>query len=152
MSELVTIKIILVMTSGIGVKIDGSTDLSSPFEDEGELGEMPNFATGLFLGVDRLELGLRAGELDLAFEGFIELDQLFKMVASGTETLGFFDSGSDLGQLFAFSKDDLFCFVIEKANKGSSPLFVDGEVELEFLLWSTIGVSKDSYICLEDPG
>ena len=37
-------------------------------------------------------------------------------------------------------------------NEGLGPWFVDGEVELEFLLWSAVGVSKDGDVCLEDPG
>lgn len=82
--------------SGVGVKIDESTDLSPPFEDEGELGKMSNFVTGLFLGVCRLELSLCTRELDLACEGLVELSQLGKIFADGPETLGLIDSGSDL--------------------------------------------------------
>jgi len=130
----------------------GKTNLSSPFENERELGEMPDFATGLFLGVDGLELSLCAGELDLAGEGLVELGQLVEIFTDGSETLRFFNCAGNLNQLFAFSKDDLFSFVVEEENKGLSPWFVNGEVELEFLLWSAIGVSKDGDVCLEDPG
>jgi len=71
------------------------TDLSSPFEDERELGEMSNFVTGLFLGVDGLELSLCAGELDLASEGLVELSELVEIVSDGPEALGLFDCGGD---------------------------------------------------------
>ena len=134
------------------MKFDGSTDLSPPFEHEGELCEKPNFATGLFLGVDGLQLSLCSGELDLAGEGFVELCQLVEIVTDGPEPPGFFDSGRNLNQLFAFPKDDFFGFVVEKMNEWTSPWFVDREIELEFLLRSTISVSKDCYVGLEDPG
>lgn len=130
----------------------GCTDLSSPFEDEGEFSEMSDFAAGLSLRVDGLKLGLCAGELDLAGEGLVELSQLIKIVANGPETLCFFDRGSDLDQLFALPKDNFFCFIVEETNEGLSPLFVNGEVELEFLLWGTISVSEDGHVGLEDPG
>jgi hypothetical protein len=112
---------------------------------------MANFGTGLFLGVDGLELGLCAGELNLAGEGSVELSQLVEIVTDCSEALRLLDCGSDLGQLFAFSKDDLFGFVVEEANEGLSPWLADGEVELELLLWSAVGVSEDGHVGLEDP-
>jgi hypothetical protein len=138
--------------SDIGGKIDRSTDLSSPFEDEHELGEMSKFGAWLLLGIDGLELGLGTRELDLASKGLVELGQFGEIFTDGPEALRFLDSGSDLSQLVALSKDDFFCFFVEKANEGSSPWFVDREVELELLLRSSVGVSEDSYVCLEDPG
>lgn len=113
---------------------------------------MSDFATGLFLGVDGLELSLCAGELDLAGEGLVELSQLVEIVADGPEALRLLDCGSDLSELFTFSKDDLLGFVVEKANEGLGPWFVDGEVELELLLWSAVCVPEDGYVGLEDPG
>ena len=112
---------------------------------------MANSGTGLFLGIDRLELSFGAGEFDLAGEGLVELSQLVEILADGSETLRFLNCVSDLSQLFVLSKDDFFGFVVEEANEGLSPWFVDREVELELLLWSTICVSEDGYIRLEDP-
>ena len=60
------------------------TNLSSPFEDEGELGEAAELAARLFLGIDRLELGLCAGELDLASEGLVELSKLVEILTDGS--------------------------------------------------------------------
>ena len=137
---------------GCDVAYRGKKYLSSPFEDECELGEMANFGTGLFLGIDGLELGLCAGELDLAGEGPVELSQLVEILTDGTEALRLLDCGSNLSQLIAFSEDDLFGFVVEEMNEGLGPWFVDGEVELELLLWSAVGVSEDGDVCLEDPG
>jgi len=82
---------------------------------------MSNLATGLFLGVDGLELGLCTGELDLAGEGLVELGQLVEILADGPEALGFFDCGGDVSQLVALSKDYLFGFVVEKSNEGLGP-------------------------------
>jgi hypothetical protein len=113
---------------------------------------MSNFATGLFLGVDGLELGLCAGQLDLAGEGPVELGQLVEIFTDSTETLGFFDCGGDVSQLVTFAEDDLFGFVVEKPNKGLGPWFIDREVELELLLWSAISVPEDGDVGLEDPG
>jgi hypothetical protein len=113
---------------------------------------MSDFATGLFLGVDGLELSFCTGELDLASEGLVELGQLVEIFTDGPKVLGLFDCGSDVGQLVAFPKDDFLCFVVEESNEGLGPWFVDGEVELEFLLWSAISVPEDGHVCLEDPG
>jgi len=128
-----------------------ATNLSSPFEDERELGEMSDFAAGLFLGVDGLELCLCAGELDLAGEGLVELSQLVEIFTNGSKALRLFDCVCDVGQLFALPKNDLFCFVVEKTDEGLGPWFVDREIELELLLWSAVGVSEDGDVCLEDP-
>jgi len=57
---------------------------------------MSNFTTRLFLGVDRLELGLCTGEFDLASEGLVELGQLVQIFTDGPEVLGFFDCRSDV--------------------------------------------------------
>ena len=113
---------------------------------------MANFGTGVFLGIDRLELGLCAGELDLVGEGLVELSQLVEIFTDGTEALRLLDCGTDLSQLFAFPKDDLFVFVVEETNKGLGPWFADGEVELELLLWSAVCVSENGDVGLEDPG
>ena len=113
---------------------------------------MSSFASGLLLRVDRFELGLRAREFDLAGEGLVELSQLVEIVTNGSKTLRLLDSGSNLGQLIAVSEDDFFRFFVENANEGLSPWFVDREVELEFLLRSSISVPKDSHVRLEDPG
>ena len=109
---------------------------------------MSNIGAGLFLGVDGLELGLCTGELDLAGEGLVELSQLVEILPEGSETLRFVDSGSNLNQLFALSKDDFLRFVVEDTNERSSPWFVDGEVELEFLLWSAVSVPEDGHVRL----
>ena len=113
---------------------------------------MSKIGSGLSLGIYRFELGLGTGELDLASEGLVELSQLAEIVTDGPEALRFVDSASDLDQLFAFSKDDFLGFVVEKADEGLSPWFVDREVEFEFLLRGTVGVSEDGDVCLEDPG
>ena len=131
---------------------DRWTNLSSPFEDERELGEVPDLAAGLLLGVDGLELSLCARELDLAGEGLVELGQLVEIVADGPETLGFFDCGGYVSQLLALPKDDLFCFVVEKADEGLGPGLIDREVELELLLWGAIRMAEDGDVGLEDPG
>lgn len=128
-----------------------STHLPSPFEDEGELGEMANSASGLLLGVDGLELSLSAREFDLASEGLVELSQFVEILPDCSEALRFLDCRSDLNQLLALSKDDFFGFVVEKTNEGPSPWFVDREVELELLLWGAIRVPEDSHVRLEDP-
>jgi len=112
---------------------------------------MANFGTGLFLGIDGLELGLCARELDLASESLVELSQLVEILADGTEGLRLLDCGSDLNQLFTFSKDDFFGFIIKEKNEGLSPWFANGEVEFELLLWSAVGVSEDGHVGLEDP-
>ena len=112
---------------------------------------MANFGTGLFLGIDGLELGLCARELDLASEGLVELSQLVEILADGTEGLRLLNCGSDLNQLFTFSKDDLFGFIVKEKNEGLSPWFANGEVEFELLLWSTVGVSEDGHVGLENP-
>jgi len=112
---------------------------------------MANFGTGLFLGIDGLELGLCARELDLASKGLVELSQLVEILADGTESLRLLDCGSDLNQLFTFSKDDLFGFIIKEKNEGLSPWLANGEVEFELLLWSAVGMSEDGYVGLEDP-
>jgi len=57
---------------------------------------MSNFTTGLFLGVDRLELGLCTGEFDLAGEGLVELGQLVQIFTGCPEALGLFDCGSNV--------------------------------------------------------
>jgi len=57
---------------------------------------MSNLATGLFPGVDGLELGLCTGELDLAGEGLVELGQLVQIFTGCPEALGFFDCGSNV--------------------------------------------------------
>ena len=113
---------------------------------------MSNFASGLFLGVNGLELGLRTGELDLAGESLVELCQLVEIVTDGPEALRFLNCGSDVSQLVALPKDDLFGLVVEKSNEGLGPWLIDREVELEFLLWGAISVSEDGYVGLEDPG
>ena len=113
---------------------------------------MTNSTPGLFLGVYGLELGLCAGELDLAGEGLVELSQLVEIFTDGSKTLGFPDCGGDVSQLVALSEDDLFCLVVEKPNEGLGPWFVDREVELEFLRWSAVSVSEDGDVGLEDPG
>jgi hypothetical protein len=46
----------------------------------------------------------------------------------------------------------IFGLVVEKTNEGLSPWLVDGEVELELLLWRAIGVAEDGHVRLEDPG
>ena len=71
------------MITAIEDEIDG-TNLSSPFENEGELGEATELAARLFLGIDRLELGLCAGELDLASEGLVELSKLVEILTDGS--------------------------------------------------------------------
>ena len=113
---------------------------------------MSNLAAGLFPGVDGLELGLGAGVLNLAGEGLVELGQLVEIVADSPKSLGILDCGCDLGQLVAFAKDDLFGLVVEKANEGLGPGFIDREIELELLLWSAVCVSEDGDVGLEDPG
>jgi hypothetical protein len=77
MSELATVEVSMVRYRG---KIDRATNLSSPFKDEGEFGEMSNVTSGLFLGIDGLELSLGAGELDLVGEGLVELSQLVEIL------------------------------------------------------------------------
>ena len=125
-------------------------DLSTPFEDEGELDKSPRLVSVLSRK-DRFQLSFRPRKVDLAEERIVEQGQLSEILAVSAQSLCLLNGCCYPTQLLGLAEYNLLPLAIEKPHKRLRPVFADGEIELEFLFRSSVRMTENSDIRLQQP-